>query len=104
MPLCRYTWADAQMYDIRLPQHLDGQMGDQNTSAAAGQEEKHGHALGHPDRFTYVLYLWCPVCLLMANDIRKMKQFNRLLEWPPQKSFHFFICKHAWPNGLLFHA
>ena len=84
------------MYDVRLPEHLDDHLDGRNASAALG--------LGHPDRFTYVLYLWCPVCLLMANDIRKMKQFNRLLELPPQKSYHFFICKNAWPNGLLFHA
>ena len=79
----RYTWADAQMYDVRLTTHLDAR----NASESSG--------LGHPDSYGYVLYLWVLVSLLMANDIRKMKQFNRLLELPPQKSYHFFICKHV---------
>ena len=42
---------------------------------------------------------WIPVGLLVANDIRKMKRFNRLLELPPDKNFHFFICHHQSSGG-----
>jgi len=41
-------------------------------------------------------------CLLMANDIRKMKAFKRLLELPPDKRYHFFICRNFKRNLPLF--
>ena len=81
------------MYMYELPEHREDFVW--NASMAVSRNGWQGVG--------WVSIAWIPVGLLVANDIRKMKRFNRLLELPPQKSYHFFICKHAWPNVLYSH-
>ena len=90
LELCRYTWADAKMYEAHLPEDRDDFVA-WNASTTSG--------LGRPDLYNWLCVLWLPVGLLVANDIRMMKRFNRLLELPPDKNFHFFICHHQSSGG-----
>ena len=77
------------MYMYELPEHREDFVW--NASMAVSRNGWQGVG--------WVSIAWIPVGLLVANDIRKMKRFNRLLEPPPDKNFHFFICHHQSSGG-----
>ena len=49
----------------------------------------------------FIEFLWLPVAILLANDNRKMSAFNRLLDLPEGKQYHFFICHVSQCAPLL---
>eukprot|EP01047_Picozoa_sp_COSAG01_P024822 COSAG01_NODE_1548_length_9950_cov_29.480865_3_plen_820_part_00 len=54
---------------------------------------------GNPSWAQYWILLLIPVFMMLGNDVRQQKNFNRKLQLPMKKKYHFFICHHQGSGG-----